>query len=425
MHYLWEYRLWEYGTLRTLEGDAIEVLDPGRHNHDAGPDFFNAKLSMGGQTWVGNVEIHVRASDWHRHGHDSDPAYHNIILHVVGESDTIINRPDGSAIPQTILPYTHDYRERYLAMVENRLEPLACGAELANIPPIYITDWLTSLGFERLYTKVDRVKQTLERLNGDWQATAYVTIARALGFSTNADAFERTALATPLRVLLKHRNDPQQLEAMLFGQAGLLFQKSDDPKTESYLTALREDYNFLRMKYDLESPGEVPWKLARMRPPNFPHRRIAALSAMVQQGFAPGMKFSHIETVADAAALFDMQINGYWINHYNWGHASPYAPRAFSASSISLLTINAAVPLLYAYGLQYGSDRKMECAVDILQSLQPESNSLTRIFTGYGLPCEDAFTSQAMIHLRRTYCEPRKCLFCRIGHRILAAKAKP
>ena len=424
LQYLWEHRLWVYGSLTTVDGRRIDVIDPGRRNTDAGPDFFNAKIKIGEQEWAGNVEIHVKASDWFRHGHQNDHAYDTIILHVVGESDCEIQRPDGQTIPQAVLPYVTDYRRRYDALVQNPSK-LACGGELADMPPIYFSDWMSSLGYERLYSKVDRVNEALERLNGDWQAAAYVVLARALGFSTNSDAFERLAYATPLRCLLKHRNDQNLLEAALFGQAGFLREGSKDPEDEWFMNQLRDDYGFMRCKYDLEEPENLGWKMARMRPPNFPHRRIAALVSLIQDGFSIGRYFAHVKDEKSARELFKIDITGYWINHYTFGCTSAYAPKAFSQESVTSLLINAIVPLLYAYGLYFGNDEKMETATAILQSLPPENNSVIRIFTDYGIPCEDAFASQALIQLRRNYCEPRKCLYCRIGHRLLAAKARP
>ncbi len=425
LQYLWEHRLWVYGSLKTVDGVPVRVIDQGRRNNDAGPDFFNAKIDIGGQEWAGNVEIHMRASDWHRHHHGDDRSYDSVVLHVVGESDCRISRPDGCLIPQMELPWDADFNFRYNAMVNNTVDRPACARELSKLNPIYITDWLTCLGHERLYEKVERVNNALERLNGDWQAAAYVVIARALGFSTNSDAFERLAYATPLRCLLKHRSDRRLVEAALFGQAGFLDEPSKGPDDADYMRQMREDYAFMRVKYNLERPDPLGWRMARMRPPNFPHRRIAALVTLVLDGFVPGRAFSHVSDERSARELFDVSIGGYWINHYNFGSTSAYAPRAFSPDSVTSLLINAVVPLLYAYGLYYGNDAKTETALHILQSLPPERNSLTRIFTDLGVPCDDAFTSQALIQLRRAYCEPRKCLYCRLGHRFLAAKVKP
>ncbi|MBJ2188503.1 MAG: DUF2851 family protein [Muribaculaceae bacterium] len=425
LQYLWEHRLWDYGSLKTIDGRRVNVIDQGRRNQDSGPDFFNAKIEIDGHIWAGNVEIHVRASDWHRHGHHADRAYDSVILHVVGHSDAEVRRPDGQPIPQLELPYTPDYRSRYDAMVNNTVDRLACSRHLYGFSPIHITDWITALGHERLYAKVERVNSALGRLDGDWQAAAYVTLARALGFSTNSDAFERVAYATPLRCLLKHRSDRRLLEATLFGQAGFLATAGNDPEHPGYVDDLRADYGFMKAKYGLSAPESPGWKMARMRPPNLPHRRIAALAAIIADGFRFGSAFSHVTNQADARNLFTTEITGYWATHYTFGPSSAYVPRAFSPDSVTSLIINAVVPLLYAYGVYFGDDSKTAAAVELLQSLPPENNSVTRIFTDQGIPCDDAFSSQALIQLRRAYCEPRKCLYCRIGHRILASKAKP
>lgn len=423
LHYLWEHRLMRQSDMVTVDGSRIVILDPGLHNNDAGPDFFNAKIIIDDQTWVGNVEIHVNASDWYRHGHQFDPAYDNVILHVVGHSDKRVLDRNEKVIPQMILPYSEDYHKRYAEMVNNGSR-LPCAADLADIPSLYISDWITSLGFERLYDKVERVLKALNRLDGDWQATAYVTLARALGFGTNSDAFERLAYACPLRPLLKHRNDVSLLEAALFGQAGLLNTVVDDPADKEYVERLRKDHAFFCNKYGLNPEQTSTWKMARMRPPNFPQRRIALLVSMIASGFDFGRRFVTVTDEKSARALFDASLQGYWVNHYDFGKQSAHSPRALSNDSVSVLIINVVAPLLYAYGLEYASDERTDYAVALLHSLKPESNFIVNIFTDAGIPCDDAFTSQALIQLRRAYCEPRKCLFCRVGHRILANKVR-
>lgn len=427
LQYLWEHRLWERCDTFTTDGRHINIIDQGLRNNGSGPDFFNAKIEIDGHMWVGNVEIHVNASDWMRHNHQSDPAYDNVILHVVGNADRQIHhRCDQRPLPTMVLPFTPDYSERYQAMVNNTASSPACAQSLPDIEPIYLTDWLTSLGYERLYQKTDHIANLLARNGNDWHQTAYTIMARALGFSTNSDPMERLAVATPLRALLRHRSEPQMVEAMLFGQAGML----DTPATaadsdDDYIDQLRLNYDFLARKYDLhrlESPG---WKTGRIRPANSPMRRIATLAAMVADGFTFGRQFIHIDSEKAARRMLDIHLDGYWINHYNFGQRSVYAPKALSDDSITRLIVNAVVPLLYAYGLQAADDNRCNLAIEILEQLPAESNSIITTFENAGIPCHDAFTSQSLIQLRRAYCEPRKCLFCRIGHRILAARARP
>lgn len=425
LQYLWEHRLWTIQDMVTVDGEPVAVLDPGLRNSDSGPDFFNAKLIIGGRLWAGNVEIHVRASDWFAHHHDSDHAYDSVILHVVGTSDHRVSRPDGSLIPQLVLPWTPDFRDRYDKMVADRSTVLPCGPELGAIPPVHVSDWISALGFERLYAKAERIAGYNDRLEGDWRATAYVTLARALGFSVNGEPFERLALSTPLRILLKHRNEPLLVEAALYGQAGFLDVNPADPDARAYVEALRRDYQFMRLKYNLEPMERSVWKMARMRPANFPHRRLAALATMIAGGFEFGTQVTGVDGEAAARKLLEFTLGGFWVNHYTFSAASNYAPRALSVDSVTSLLINAVVPLLYAFGLHYGDNRATDRAISLLQSLAPESNSIVGVFTDAGLACPDAFTSQALIQLRRAYCEPRKCIYCRFGHRILAAKARP
>lgn len=423
MHYVWHHRLWTPSQMRTVDGRRVDVLDPGLPNTDAGPDFFNAKVKIGDRLWAGNVELHTRASDWERHGHSADRAYDSVILHVVGADDARVNRPDGSEIPQLVMACAPDFRHRYDAMVGNLAAGLPCAAELRELPPVYMSDWLNALAFERLYRKSERVAGLVRHFGGDWGSAVFVVLARALGFGTNAEPFERLAMALPLRMLLKHCDDTMAVEGVLFGQAGFLDGQRADNGDNYYIARLKQEHAFMAAKFGLDAPRQLGWKMARMRPPNFPHRRLAALAAMISAGFPIAYNIFGVAGEDDARALFDVELSGYWSRRYNFSSEGAPAGRAFSDSSVSTLIVNVVVSVLHAYAAAYGRDDMRERAVALLQGLAPEHNSVTRIFTGAGIPCPDAFTSQAMIELRRSYCEPRKCLYCRPGHRILAKKA--
>lgn len=424
MQYVWQHRLWLPSDMTTVDGERVEVLDPGLLNNDAGPDFFNAKIRIGGRMWAGNVEIHVKASDWHRHGHDSDPAYDSVILHVVEHNDVRINRNDGSGqIPQLVMPCAADFSRSYHEMVNNPVAEVPCAAYIKTIPGIYLTDWLSALGFERLYEKADRVSNYAQKFNGDWGQVIYITLARALGFSTNSEPFERLAAATPLRQLMRHRDSLVTIEGALFGQAGFLDKLPDDAAADHYVQRMKEEYAFVSHKYALNRPQYLGWKMGRMRPQNFPHRRIATLAAMIADGFSIGYNLLHVRGEDDARALFDIELRGYWSRRYNFGAPSASSVRALSRSSISTLIINVVAPVLYAYGNTMGKPELCDRAIDLLHTLAPEDNTFVRLFTAAGIDCRDAFTSQAIVQLRRNYCEGRKCLYCRIGHRYLAQKA--
>lgn len=428
LQYMWEHRLWDERRCRTVaDARPVSVIDPGRRNAGSGPDFFNAKINIGGRMWAGNVEIHTRASEWYRHGHDTDPAYDSVILHVVGESDCDIARTDGSVIPQIVMPYVPDFRERYRRMVESDTRP-QCAAELTATPSIYVTEWIAALGMERLYSKVARVLTWHRQLDGDWPATAYVALARALGFGTNSEPFELLARLTPLRHLMKHSNDPELLAAALFGQAGFLESVAEDvtdPDELYYRETLRRHHAFMAAKYSWDSVVRPTWKLARMRPPNFPHRRIALLVALLTGGFDFGRAFPHIENLDSARKLFDVSLPAYWTDHYDFGRRTSALRRALSPDSVNTIIINALIPLMYAYSETFGNERASDRALDMLAALPPESNYIIRDFTAAGIPCPDSFTSQALIQLHNEYCRPHKCIYCRLGRRFLAAKSHP
>lgn len=433
MQYVWQHRLWSAGAMRTDDGRTLSVIDQGRLNTGSGPDFFKASVKVGDQQWVGDIEIHVRASDWHRHHHDGDPAYDSVVLHVVGISDCRIQRSNGEEIPQFTMPCSPDFNQRYSSLVDNRLSALPCGSELASLPSIYKTDWIQALAMERLFAKSDRFLDCLKRCEGDWRQAVYVTTARALGFKTNAQPFERVAYALPLKILLKHRNSPEAVEGMLFGTSGLLDDPrhipASDPATSTpesaYIARLQAEYRFMTAKFGLHALASPGWKLGSIRPQNSPYRRLAALSALVREGFTLADRLLNVESPADAHSLFDVELIGFWATHYSPTSPSASAPKVLSKASLDSLTINVVCPILHAYGRVYDDATRRERAVDLLQSIRPEQNYITRQFSNAGLTPRSAFSSQALIQLRTDYCDARKCLYCRFGHRLLAARVAP
>lgn len=421
MQYIWQHRLWMPAQMATVNGRRIQVLDPGRLNTDAGPDFFNAKIMIGEQKWAGDVEIHVRASDWHRHHHDGDPAYESVILHVVRHDDMAIRRADGQIIPQLRMECASDFHTSYSSLLNAAAAPtLPCAQEIRRLERVHLRGWLDRLAFERLHAKADRVHDILRRTNGDWESACFITLARALGFGVNSDPFERLAASIPLAAAGKHSDSMLSIQALLFGQAGLL---PSDTGNDRYVELLQREYSFLSHKFGLTPPASLGWKMARMRPANFPHRRIAFLAAMLFGGFKLMSAITEAKNAEEILALFNAPLTGYWETHYHFGKESPDLPTLLSISSRRILAINVAAPILYAWGTSHNLPQCHDAAITLLQELPPESNSVVNIFASAGVKCPDAFTSQALIQLRREYCETRKCLYCRIGHRMLARKA--
>lgn len=420
MQHIWEHRLWNPSEMTTNDGKKVRIIDPGIRNTDAGPDFFNAKIEIDGYMWAGNVEIHFRASDWHRHGHDSDKAYDSVILHVVGKDDAPVCRTNGERIPQLVMGCTPQFADRYVALVNEKTE-LPCKRIIAAISPLETAEWIQSLAFERLQDKCNRIKSLLERFHGSWEDVCYVTFARNIGFGTNNDAFERLAKSLPLNLLHKHSDSLLQLEALFFGQAGLLdvTKYSDD----RYYQQLCREYGFLRTKFSLRQPEGLIWKSFRMRPQNFPWRRVALLAHYVHNGFR--MMADILEAKGDEQRLrdlFSVCLTGYWSNHFSFSHASPEQSAAIGKSSIDILLINTVAPLYYAYSELTDNYDWAERAVSLLESLKPERNHITALFGAAGMKIDSALVSQAVIQLRNAHCLPRKCLYCRAGHKLLSAK---
>ena len=378
-------------------------------------------MEIDGHLWVGNVEIHVRASDWKRHHHDEDPAYDSVILHVVEKDDAPVTRINGEVIPQVELRVSPRFNESYDRLVIAQVE-FPCAARLKEVPDLIVTEWIEALAFERLHGKVDRVRELYDRYNGSWEDICYVMLARTLGFGINNDAFERLARITPLRLLHKHSDSILQVEALLFGQAGLLNGTHND---DSYYQQLTREYAFLANKFSLRPIEGSAWRLFRSRPQNFPYRRIALLAQFVHGGF--NLMNDILNAAGDTKALrqlFDLELSGYWTTHYSFGKPSPGAGRALSASSIDIVLINTVAPLYYARGEMTDDYGMTDRAVELLEDIRPEQNSIVTMFRHAGIKCDDALTSQALIQLRRNYCEARKCIYCRLGHRLLATDAR-
>jgi len=395
LQYAWQYRLWENAEMKTTAGQRLEVLDPGWLNCSSGPDFFNSKLIIDKQQWAGNVEIHTRASDWFRHGHQNDKAYDSVILHVVSEADVQVSRNDGSPIPQI------EFKPRVsLRTLDERVRNwhgagLLCSKEIAGIPSLYLTDMLDSLAYQRLHSKADRFRKYLELSGGDYEQALFVSLARALGFGTNSEPMERTALAVPLSIYRKHSDNLLSLEAILLGQAGLI---------RDYEEELRREYDFMRLKFSLVPVRDLMWKHSGTRPVNFPERRLRLLARMLQGGFNKMGAITGCKTADDIAREIIPDGSG------------------LSAASVSSIITNAVIPALFTYGLERRNDSMTELAVELLHQLPAERNRVCSLFEDAGIKTSSAYHTQALLELRSSYCCQRKCLYCRIGNRILRKK---
>lgn len=421
MQYVWKHRLWRSEDMFTNTGKKVRVVDPGLLNTDAGPDFFNAKIEIDGHMWVGNVEMHYRATDWKRHHHDSDKAYDSVILHVVAKDDAPVRRTNGELIPQLVLEVSPQFNADYASLVGATIE-VPCATKIKQVPHLTIVEWVEGLAFERLHGKVERIHQLLDSFNGSWEDVCYVTLARNFGFGINNDAFERLARRTPLRLLGKHSDSVLQIEALLFGQAGML--DAQKPGMDSYYNQLCTEYAFLSNKFQLTPMEKESWKLFRIRPQNFPYRRIAMLAQFIEGGFRMMNRILEAEGEKEMRALFEVELSGYWTKHYTFGKPNERATATLSRSSIDIILINTVAPLLYAYGELTGNYEMTDKAIKLLEDLRAESNSIVSHFVAYGIDCPDALTSQALVQLKREYCDARKCIYCKIGHHLLSKAAR-
>lgn len=396
-----------------VDGREIRVVSPGMLNTDAGPDFAHASIVIDGNVWCGNVEVHVKASDWYRHGHDHDPAYAGVLLHVVAVDDARITRPDGSEVPQVVIALPDSLKQSYI-WLRDGLDAVNCHRYVRMVSHIDRLSWTERLGIERMQQKAAHVSDILDWTGGDWQRTLFILLGRALGFGLNADPMEMLARALPLNFAARHSDNTVQIEAMLFGLAGML--DPDRHPHDDYYQYICREYRFLSAKYDLHQPRGLMWKLARTRPQNFPYRRIAMMAHALGGGFSMMREIIKSSESADTLRhLFDLSPSGYWSDRFTFGGTQMSSPVKTSVSSLNLLIINTAVPFLYCYGRLRGEEYLTQRAIRLLEELPPERNTPVMSWSDAGLRAGSAFESQALLHLKKVYCDRDRCLECRFG----------
>jgi len=419
LHYVWQHRLLPAAPLLTDDGRRAEVIDPGLHNSDAGPDFFNAKVRLGDTLWVGNVEIHERSSDWYRHGHDADAAYDNVVLHVAAVIDGPVRTRAGQTVPQVRVEAPPALLAHYRELLEEEAYP-PCYRAIPDIPALTVRGWLNALTVERLEEKTERIEALLRRTGGDWERTFFVTLARNFGFGINNEAFEEWALGIPPSAAGKHRDDAFQLEALFFGQAGLLGADSVKPeRQDDYFRRLQGEYAFLSHKFDLHPMDARRWRFLRLRPQNFPHVRLSQFVSLYHRRC---VDFSRLLDAPDAAALKALlatQATPYWETHYAFGGESAPQAKALQEKSLDLLLINTAAPMLFAYGRSRLDEALCERAFALLEATRAEQNFITRSWKKAGIGVDNAADSQALFRLRKHYCDRKDCLRCRFGAEYL------
>lgn len=414
LHYVWKHKIFPLKELKTTTGQQVEVIDTGLANTDAGPDFFNAKLKLDGVLWIGNIEIHERSSDWFKHGHHADAGYNSVILHIASEIDTEISRSNGERIPQIQLICPEAVRTNYKELLETDSYP-PCYRIIPSLPPFTAHSWMTDLQMERFEQKATLLNERLKRCQGNWEDAFFITLARNFGFGLNGDAFETWAHRLPFRAVDKHRNDLFQIEAIFFGQAGIL----EDSDGDGYYLRLKKEYTYLQHKFGLIPMDASLWRFLRLRPANFPHIRIAQLACLYHRAYGLLSRIMETETLQGVRDILKGGTSEYWLTHYTFGGSSPSRPKTLSNTSLDLLIINTVVTFLYAYGLHKGNRVLCARAGSFLEELKAENNYITRMWEQCGMKASNAADSQALIQLKKEYCDKKKCLYCRIGYEYL------
>jgi hypothetical protein len=421
---VWKYQYFDKQNLRTSEGQDLQIMQVGYHNLSEGPDFRESIIQLDGVTFHGHVEVHKRASDWKQHAHGGDPAYNSVVLHVVWENDKEALRKDGTPMPTLELKgkiFLNIWRN-YEQILDYKSD-LPCAHAVRTVPEIIRFSALEKALVERLHEKSSLILDLLEATKGDWEETAYRWLFTCFGFKTNSVAMGELASKIPYKILQKHRNQLPALEAMLLGQAGLLPYQSDEP----YVQHLIREHDFYQKKYGWDSPLlRQNWTFMSVRPSNFPSLRIAQLAAILSN--APGLLQSVIEDSRDFSAfkkLLQVKPGDYWQYHYNFGKPSEkQASKGISSMVLELLIMNFVIPLWFAYGRYFEQPEWQERCFDLLQEIPAENNHIIRKFEESGWSVQNGFDSQGMIGLFKNYCQPKKCLQCKIAQSLIKSESK-
>lgn len=416
LHYIWKYKKFDVSNIKTTDKEIIQVQSVGQHNFNSGPDFFNAQLKIDDQLWAGNVEVHIKSSDWFLHNHELDKAYDNVILHVVWEHDTDIFRKNNSKIP------TLELKEYVSKTALNNYEKLFsksgkwinCEQDFSSVNDFEMSNWLERLYLERLERKAEHIYAVLLTSKNNWEAVLFKMLVKNFGLKVNGDSFLSLANSVDFSIVRKTLPNNTTLEALLFGQAGLLKQPIEEP----YYIELLKEYEFLKQKFSLSNENAIPVQFFRLRPPNFPTIRLSQLATLYHQNQNLFSKIIETNTLDDFYKLFTVATSPFWESHYTFGKLSKKSKKTLSKPFIDLLVINTIIPLKFSYAKFLGQNID-DSIINLMESIASEKNSIIEKFNSFKLISTSALQSQALIQLKNEYCNKNKCLQCAVGNSLL------
>tara|TARA_B100000949_G_scaffold47660_1_gene41407 strand:- start:5105 stop:6412 length:1308 start_codon:yes stop_codon:yes gene_type:complete len=419
LHYVWKFQKFDVGSLYTSNGEILHIKNQGSHNLNSGPDFFNAQIELDGQLWAGNVEIHLKSSDWYAHSHEKDSAYDNVILHVVWEHDTEIYRKDGSVIPTFILKEKIPKAtiQQYQKLFSKGNKWINCENDFKDLDEFKVENWLERLYLERLQHKQEMLLQELKATQNHWESLLFRVLCKNFGLKVNGSSFFSVAKSIDFSVVKKCSHERQDLEALLMGQAGLLEGETED----WYFKTLKRRYEYLKHKFQLKNGNVIVPKFFRLRPPNFPTVRLAQFAMLY---FEQPSLFSKViagQQIEEFYELLNVSGSEYWETHYNFGVGSLQRKKRVSKSLMDLLIINTIIPLKFCYAVQHGKDVSEEI-LELAAKISSEENTVVKKFNSLKKVSKSACQSQALLQLKTEYCDKNKCLECAIGGYILGSQ---
>jgi hypothetical protein len=415
LHYVWQYKQFNFSNLYTVQGEQLIIFNTGQYLQLAGPDFFNALIQIGHQKWAGNIEIHIKSSDWYLHQHEKNKHYDSVILHVVWENDIPIFREDNSELPTLELKncVSNKMLQHYLSLAVPK-SWIYCEKEIQYTASFELNNWLERLYFERLAHKSESITALLNETQNDWEAVLFCMLAKNFGLNTNGEIFLKIAKSIPFSVIRKECFAVESLEALFLGLTDLIPLEPEDVYTKS----LQTTFDYLRQKYQLKKTILEPVQFFKHRPDNFPTIRLAQLAMLYHKNQHLFSKIINTTTLLDFYQLFGVSVSNYWQHHYQFDKLSTMRRKPLTHSFIDLVILNTILPIQFAYAKSQGKEIT-ENILELLQEIKPEKNAIIEKFTNFGVIARNAFQSQALLELKNEYCNKSRCLECSVGVTLL------